>query len=584
MSQLFENKNNLFSSGNSLGKVSISDTLKRYFPVAVGQNIRVGDHVVLRRPIWGYNRDTRKNVIERYETIQGEVIKLPKNPTGRSFVELRTSPRTTRKITLETFHYGDAHRRELAGTDNDSDNEMRFVKEIASDLFYGKKHDKRLVSVIAKKNGIEDETIIKELYETAVMRYLKEAYTFTDLQKDFELTVEAYSRQMSLNARSSNSLMLQQYSTPAPIAYLAGTYVKNNQPKNAYFFEPSAGNGLLTLALPEKNTIVNEIDKNRLHNLAKFHQYEDITSRDASKSIRVIKIYDGIITNPPFGKAETREFSGYKIGKLDFQMAIHALNVMTDKGRAAIIVGGHTEWDTYGRVAVGQNRIFLSYLHHFYNVEDVINIDGKLYGKQGTTFPIRLILINGRKAKPEGTAPLKTDYDKTVKSFDELYKRVSSLLSGSETDRIARELMMLLESENEIGVGGTSNVPRGKSQKEIKEREKIIIQFFRQWEKENPEKRIFNKNLNDYIYVNSVGKHETTHQAARSYKSTVFLLNMSLSELLKKATLIKRDEPHSKRQDNFSEMPIMEWKNIKLTVGVTKTEKKKIQYCISAIK
>ena len=28
---------------------------------------------------------------------------------------------------------------------------------------------------------------------------------------------------------------------------------------------------------------------------------------------------------------------------------------------------------------------------------DVINIDGKLYGKNGTTYPVRMILIDGRK-------------------------------------------------------------------------------------------------------------------------------------------------------------------------------------------
>jgi len=132
-------------------------------------------------------------------------------------------------------------------------------------------------------------------------------------------------------------------------------------------------------------------------------------------------------------------------------MSIRALDTMRNSGRAAIIIGGHTEWDEFNRVENGANRYFLSYLYHYYNVEDVININGQMYAKQGTTFPIRLILINGRKATPDGTAPLKTDYDKTVNSFDELWKRVSSLLSLKPL-KSSKSLMTLKEIECEMKI------------------------------------------------------------------------------------------------------------------------------------
>jgi predicted RNA methylase len=341
--------------------------------------------------------------------------------------------------------FGEVDRYSFAGTD--TGNEKIFVNQIKSDLQSGISHDKRKVLKIASNAGLQDETQIKELYETAVMLYLKSIYT-KSVSDNYKKTVEIYHRQMSLNTRTSNSVMLQQYSTAAPIAYLAGAYVAHNQ-ANAQYFEPSAGNGLLTLALIEKQTTVNEIDRNRRHNLENFHDYLKVTNEDASKPFSYSFCFNGIITNPPFGKTETRKFGGYKISKLEHAMAIHALDTMSAAGRAAIIIGGHTEWNQYGQVERGANLYFLSYLHHFYNVEDTINIDGKLYSKQGTTVPIRLILINGRKSIPEGTAPLKTEYDRTVKSFDELFERIKPLLSLKPLKSL-KSLKSLKELEKEM--------------------------------------------------------------------------------------------------------------------------------------
>jgi hypothetical protein len=144
-------------------------------------------------------------------------------------------------------------------------------------------------------------------------------------------------------------------------------------------------------------------------------------------------MFDGIITNPPFGKLDkTLTVGEFPINTLDHAMAIRALDCMKDNGRAAIIIGGHIEWDNEGRIKAGKNRIFFSYLYHHYHVEDVINIDGDLYSRQGTSFDVRLILIDGRKANPEGYAPLKTKDDVTVKDFDALYDRIKPLLNKSE--------------------------------------------------------------------------------------------------------------------------------------------------------
>ena len=60
-------------------------------------------------------------------------------------------------------------------------------------------------------------------------------------------------------------------------------------------------------------------------------------------------------------------------------------------------------------------------------MDDVININGDLYSRQGTSFNIRLILISGIKQVPEGFAPLKEQArSEVINTFEELYERVTS--------------------------------------------------------------------------------------------------------------------------------------------------------------
>lgn len=71
----------------------------------------------------------------------------------------------------------------------------------------------------------------------------------TNDAKKFELIKKLYENQPSLNQRDSERVMKQQYSTPAPYAFLADMYVKAGmEVKSA--LEPSAGNGMLTIGLP----------------------------------------------------------------------------------------------------------------------------------------------------------------------------------------------------------------------------------------------------------------------------------------------------------------------------------------------
>lgn len=282
--------------------------------------------------------------------------------------------------------------------------------------------------------GIKD-TDLQELAETAIVkraRGIASSESTNDAVK-FERIKTLYENQPSLNQRDSDRVMKQQYSTPAPYAFLADMYVKGNGKVIDSALEPSAGNGMLTIGLPMDKVHVNDIDAQRLANLRR-QGFKNVTSQDGTQPF-ADKDVDVVVTNPPFGSATPKEYDGYKISSLEGQMAINALESMKDDGRAAIIIGGKTEYAKNGSLNP-KDKAFLGYLYSHYNVEDVINVDGSLYAKQGTSYPTRIILINGRRLNENAFPPVKDKARaETVKDYDELYKRIEDdILRGERMD------------------------------------------------------------------------------------------------------------------------------------------------------
>lgn len=354
-----------------------------------------------------------------------------------------------------------------------TDNIQLFVLRIETDLIAKVKHNKLSVEKLASTFGITDKTEVKEYTELAIVnRARKIAHSGNDVYTNYFDIVDLYNHQVNLSHRTSQSILLQQYSTPAPIGYLAGIFCgidKFDNAINGYVgFEPSAGNGLLTIASKSENFIVNEIDTTRNSNLQAqgfktVHKVDATEPFNKSISFKFYKTFNAVITNPPFGNLDQAiPYDNFQFKTLDHVMALRALDTMANNGKAAIIIGGHTQWDEKGRIQAGKNRIFFNYLHSHYNVLDVINIDGhKLYSRQGTAFNVRLILIDGRKEKVIGNAPpFNSNVDVVVKSFEELYERVTENISTdtsmkkvNEYELEARALELELELMQGLGLG-----------------------------------------------------------------------------------------------------------------------------------
>ena len=102
-----------------------------------------------------------------------------------------------------------------------------------------------------------DESVEQVLIQAA--RQMVERET-DPIRRAWEQCLDLYDRQPGLNTRTSMSVLQQAYSTPIPIAFLAGKLAVIDRETMVY--EPTPGNGaLLLLADPDK-AAVNELNSN----------------------------------------------------------------------------------------------------------------------------------------------------------------------------------------------------------------------------------------------------------------------------------------------------------------------------------
>lgn len=196
--------------------------------------------------------------------------------------------------------------------------------------------------------------------------------------------------------RSCTQITYQQFSTPAPIAYLAA-YLLSLKCSDIVL-EPSSGTGSLAVwALAAGATVVaNEIDPRRRY-LARILGF-DPTGHNAEFIDDLLPenvIPNVIFANPPFSSSGGRTDRNEK--KFGFRHVESALRRLSAGGRFAVILGeagsprsfaGRTFW-------LGLRYVRLS---------GVIELPGTEYYKNGTT--VRVTLILGRKlSKREDLEP-----------------------------------------------------------------------------------------------------------------------------------------------------------------------------------
>ena len=131
-------------------------------------------------------------------------------------------------------------------------------------------------------------------------------------------------------------------------------------------------------------------------------------------------------------------------------------------------------------------------------------------------------------------------------------------------------------------------IPQGNSTEEIKLREKIIRDFYYKWKEDNPSQRRYNLSLKEYINIRMVSIIETSEHAAKSYLSTIAVLQLDAILIGAKKVSISKIKEGNKNQKPFERIMIMEYEligigKVKMTVGIRRRTHEKVQYCITAI-
>ena len=131
-------------------------------------------------------------------------------------------------------------------------------------------------------------------------------------------------------------------------------------------------------------------------------------------------------------------------------------------------------------------------------------------------------------------------------------------------------------------------IPIGNSREDIQQRELIIRDFYHEWKEKNPSQKKYNLSLKEYINIRMVSIVETSEHAAKSYLSTLAVLQLDAILVGAKKISIKNVKQNNKNQKPFEKIIIMEYDlvgigTIKMTVGVRRRTREKVQYCITAI-
>ena len=71
-------------------------------------------------------------------------------------------------------------------------------------------------------------------------------------------------------------------------------------------------------------------------------------------------------------------------------------------------------------------------------------------------------------------------------------------------------------------------IPQGQTREEVKQRRKIIRDFYATWNAANPTKQVYNTNLKEFINVRYLSINETAEMASRRYISTFAITHFLL--------------------------------------------------------
>lgn len=263
--------------------------------------------------------------------------------------------------------------------------------------------ESRLKKAMAmKKLSVERGETVKQTQEYIESRLVQIADEIargdgTPEEKYAEL-VRIYDQQPLFSSRTSTSMENQAYSTPIPMAYVLG-HMTGVTPQTSVY-DGTAGNGVLAIGADLENSVANEIDSTRRQGLESMG-IGTITDKDATLAGAFPSNHakvDVVHLNPPFGTIPNVNYQGYGMRKLEHIITVRALEeAMKANGTAAIIMGATMNSQEQSK---GAQWVFENYLYGNYNVVDNFEVTGDLYGNQGAKWPVRILVLAGKRTNP----------------------------------------------------------------------------------------------------------------------------------------------------------------------------------------
>lgn len=219
--------------------------------------------------------------------------------------------------------------------------------------------------------------------------------------------------------RTSRSVELQSYSTPLTIAALVNRLLGAKPGETVY--DPTAGNGALLIGQRPEDRVANEIDPTRLRGLQARHKWNfDAANGKPPREI------DHLVANPPFGALSEGQgkvlymshnglspirYSGDPVvstSRLHHAIIWQGLTSLPADGRAVLILPSVRAFNSEERAKAYDEaglRRFHWKLYDTFNVVDHVTLSGDLYRQQGASWPVDIIVVNG---KGKSNLPLPT--------------------------------------------------------------------------------------------------------------------------------------------------------------------------------
>lgn len=291
--------------------------------------------------------------------------------------------------------------------------------------------------VIAGELGADDPRFrqVQEAIEASIVRRISKE---GDLSRDaFDLAVRLNDNQPTMKARTSSSVALQQYSTPGPMAVAAQWLLDTERlpATGIRLLDPTIGNGSLVSLSPAAKVLGFDLDTNRLERVARMlGDVGEVHAGDA----RAVELpeHEASIVNPPFGGLDQPIIrNGLRLSRVDQLILFRTLAARTPSGRTVAIIAG----DSYKSASAGEvtaaSRYLFNWIADHYHLEGVIEVDGRLYNRQGAGYPVRLLSIGDRRDTPlpgEGVRSVPSKLS-VIKDWDALWTWASSLRDQRQT-------------------------------------------------------------------------------------------------------------------------------------------------------